>query len=127
MMTLSMNPSMSTSTTHACETAIPVRLTSRSRAPRRSTFQKTASRRSRSSNSSAMSHCRRTGLEQPVPGPPRDEETVGNVVGRVVVPGHGGGRGPAEVVVQHLPQTLVAGQAGVDEGLVEAADGPLVH
>src|SRR5579884_3899865 len=65
--------------------------------------------------------------QQPVPRPPRDGEPARHVVGRVVVASHGGCRRPGEVIVQHLPERVIAGHAYVGQGLVEAGDGPPVH
>src|SRR6266542_2086888 len=61
-----------------------------------------------------------------VPGPARDAQAFGYVVGGVVVGKHGCGGGPGEVVVQHLPQRLL-GEADVCQRLVKASDRALVH
>ena len=65
-------------------------------------------------------------LVEPVPRPARDAEAIGDVVGGVGVAGHRDGR-PGEVVVQHLPQPRVIGEAGIGQGLVEAGDRAAVH
>src|SRR5882724_363539 len=69
--------------------------------------------------------CRLT--DAPVPGPLRDVQTVWHILCRAVVARHRGRGSPREVIVQHAPKPLVAGEADIFQRLVEASDCPLVH
>lgn len=44
-----------------------------------------------------------------------------------MVAGHGCRGGPSKVIVEHLPQRIVAGEAHVGESLVEACNGAAIH
>jgi len=59
-----------------------------------------------------------------VPGPLRDAESVRDIICGPVVSRHRGGGHPSEVVVQHLPEPVVAGEADVCQcpGLAAALD-----
>ena len=56
-----------------------------------------------------------------------DSQAVRDVIGGVVVAGHGRGGRPGEVVVKHLAQAVVIGEADVHERLIEAGDRASVH
>src|SRR5580692_2369354 len=62
-----------------------------------------------------------------VPGPLRDVQTVWHILCRAVVARHCGRRSPREVIVQHAPKPLVAGEADIFQSLIETSDRPLVH
>jgi len=57
----------------------------------------------------------------------RERESVGDVIGRLVVARHRRRGRPGEVLVQHTPELTVSGQAYVIHRPVEASDGALVH
>src|SRR5262244_2375677 len=58
--------------------------------------------------------CRLT--DASVPGPLRDVQTVWHILCRVVVTRHRGRGSPREVIVQHAPEALVAGEADIFQG-----------
>src|ERR1041385_2748707 len=62
-----------------------------------------------------------------VPGPLRDVQTVWHILCRAMVTRHRGRRTPCEVIVQHAPEPLVAGEADIFQRLIETSDRPLVH
>ena len=62
---------------------------------------------------------------QTIPGPLRNRQTGGHIVGRRVVARHRRRR-PDEVVVQHLAERF-GGEPGIVEGLVETGDRAVVH
>src|SRR5262245_55347725 len=66
-------------------------------------------------------------IDESVPGPLRDLQTVRHIVWRTVVTSHRGRRGPREVIMQHAPKLLVAGEADIFQRLIETSDRPLVH
>jgi hypothetical protein len=56
-----------------------------------------------------------------------DAETVRYIIGGPMVPGHRCRRCPREIVVQHLAQRTVVGQADIDQSLVETGNGTAIH
>ena len=62
-----------------------------------------------------------------VPGPFRNLQIVWDVIRRILVAGHRGRRCPREIVVEHLPNRIVAAKADVAHRLVEARDGATIH
>src|SRR5579872_4769696 len=64
---------------------------------------------------------------KPVPRPVWNAETVRHVIGGLVIARHGCRGRPGEVVVQDLPQRIIAGQADIGERLIEAGDGTAIH
>ena len=63
---------------------------------------------------------------QSIPRPTRNAEAIGNVVRRVVVPGHGCVRRPGEIVVQNLPERIL-GKPYIGECLIETDDRAQIH
>jgi hypothetical protein len=57
----------------------------------------------------------------------RDPQAVRDVIRRPVIPRHRGPGRPGEIVVQQLPQPIIAGQADVDECLIKTRDCAAVH
>lgn len=66
-------------------------------------------------------------LLKAVPGPARDGEAGGDIVGGAMVAVHRCGGGPGEVVVQGLAQGIVLGEADIGESEIEAGDGAAIH
>jgi hypothetical protein len=59
-------------------------------------------------------------VDKSVPRPPRDVQPVRDVLCGPVVSGHRGHGRPGEVVVQHLSEPVVDGEADVDQCSIEA-------
>jgi hypothetical protein len=62
-------------------------------------------------------------VDKSVPRQPRDVQPVRDVLCGPVVSGHRGQGRPGEVVVQHLSEPVVAGEADIDQCVIEAGDG----
>jgi hypothetical protein len=56
-----------------------------------------------------------------------DPEAVRHIISGLMVPGHRCRGCPREVIVQHLSQRTVAGQADIDQSLVETGNGTAIH
>src|SRR5674536_27801 len=66
-------------------------------------------------------------IDESVPRPVRDAQSGWHVICGSVIAGHRGGGRPREVVVRHLSEPIVAGEADVCQCLIEAADCSTVH
>src|SRR6516165_1725376 len=68
-----------------------------------------------------------TALNESVPGPLRDLQTVRHILSRVVVAIHRRRGGPRKVIVKHASDLLISGEAGIFKCLIKTSDRPLVH
>src|SRR5262249_20893739 len=70
---------------------------------------------------------RLSSIDESVPRPLRDLQTIRHILCRVVITSHRGSRGPREVIVQHASEALVAREPDIFQRLIETRDRPLVH